>query len=170
MKNNKRSFLSFNLGDEIFALDVSNALEVLEMQKITKVPKTPDYIKGVVNFRGEILPVMDTRLKLNMLDETPIEECVIIVLDIKLNKNDVLIGAVANSVKDVLSIADNEIEVVPEMGSKYNTEFLLGMIKSKETEEFIMLLDIEKIFSVDELLIINEDNNSESDDAVSAKV
>lgn len=158
MENNKeeikKSYLSFRLGDETFAVSVHKVLEVLEIQRITKVPKTPDYIKGVINFRGDILPVIETRVKFNMpkVEDTP--KTVIIVLDLKVKDKAVVLGAIADNVKDVIEITDSQIKSVPEMGSQYNTEFIQGMIKTDKG--FTMLLSIDKVFSADDITIVKE--------------
>jgi len=148
---NKNSYLSFRLGEEVFAIEVKGVLEVLEKQKITKVPKTPAHIKGVTNFRGEILPVIDSRIKFNMPIAAEESDFVIIVLDIQYKGKQMLLGATADSVSDVLEIAPEQIKPVPEMGSKYNTEYLEGMYKI--ADHFIMILNSEKVFSIDELSI-----------------
>ncbi len=140
----KKSYLSFLLYKEIFAIDVINVLEVLEKQTITFVPDTPEYIVGVVNFRGEILPVIESRLKFNM----PVRQeakYVIVVLDLILNGKKQLIGAIVDSVVDVIEISDNEIQDVPEMGSNYQAEYIKGMLKTKNS--FTMILNIHKVFS-----------------------
>jgi len=154
MTDEKNSYLSFSLADETFALNVKKVLEVLQLQKITKVPQTPDYIRGVINFRGEILPVIDTRLKFNMpaIEDNP--RTIIIVLDLVVKGKDLKIGAIADEVKDVIDIKDSDIKEVPEMGSKYDTDFIYGMIRLNE--EFVMILDIDKVFSVEEISIVRE--------------
>ena len=156
MKNdndsNKNSYLSFRLGNEIFAITVQKVLEVLEIQKITKVPKTPNHIRGVINFRGEILPVIDTRIKFNLPIAEETIKTVIIVLDLQINDKTMTLGAIADSVCDVLEINETDIKAVPELGSRYNVEFLIGMFKNDDG--FIMILDIDKVFSVEELSIV----------------
>lgn len=146
------SYLSFILEEEVFAVNVQKVLEVLEYQKITKVPRTPDYMLGVINFRGEILPVIDSRQKFAMEKAQVDARTVIIVLDLTLNGNSITIGALADSVKDVLEIRDDDIKPVPELGNKYDTQFLKGMIKSEDG--FIMILDAERIFSTEELIMV----------------
>jgi len=153
MKNetveNKNSYLSFKLGNETFAIAVQKVLEVLEIQKITKVPKTPEHIKGVINFRGEILPVIDTRTKFNLPVIEDTTRTVIIVIDVKLNNKSMVLGAIADSVQDVIEIPESTILAVPELGNNYNHNFLIGMFKIKN--KFIMILDIDKLFSGEEL-------------------
>jgi purine-binding chemotaxis protein CheW len=153
MKNDN-TYLSFNLANEIFGASVRKVLEVLEIQHITKVPRTPEFVRGVINFRGEILPVIDTRMKFLMPPSEDTTKTVIIVLDLKLENKKVMIGATADSVRDVFKATAEDIKQVPEIGSRYNTEFITGMIKRGDS--FIMMLDLEKVFSTDDLILINE--------------
>jgi len=150
----KKSLLSFNLGKEIFAIPVNKVLEVLEMHKITSVPKMPEHIKGVINFRGEILPVIDTRIKFKLPDISDTSKTVIIVLDLINNGKSLILGAVADSVRDVFEVYDQDIKAVPELSVRYKAEFLHGIIKIGE--DFIMLLDIEKVFSLEDVDVISE--------------
>ncbi len=101
MLTEKKSYLSFQLDDEIFAINVKKVLEVLQMQKITKVPKTPDYIKGVINFRGEILPVIDTRQKFSLNKVEDYTKFVIIMLNFVRDHKEQKFGAIVDSVMDV---------------------------------------------------------------------
>ncbi len=159
MINEKDSYLSFKLADETFAISVKKVLEVLQMQKITKVPQTQSYVRGVINFRGEILPVIDTRIKFNMPAIQDNARTIIIVLDLNIKSKNVKVGAIADAVKDVIDIKTIDIKDVPEMGSRYNTDFIYGMIR--QDEEFIMILDIDKVFSVEEVNLINQNNDAE---------
>ena len=157
------SFLSFKLGEETFASNVGKVLNILEMMKITKVPKAPNYMKGVVNLRGIVLPVIDARLKFGM---TPIElttNTCILVLDVKVDEEEVKVGAIVDSVEEVLELNEEDIQPPPNIGSKYKSDFIYGMAKSGE--EFIMLLDMDKIFSTDEIIDLKV-NLSESKDIV----
>ena len=154
MLQEKKTYLSFKLEDEIFAIDVKNVLEVLQMQKITNIPKTPDFIKGVVNFRGEILPVVDTRLKFNLPTVKDTSKFVIIFLTFMKKERELKVGAIVDSVLDVTSFKEMDIKDVPEMGSKFNLEFIYGMIKVKD--DFVMILDVDAVFSVDELNIFTK--------------
>ena len=140
----KNSYLSFLLHKEIFAVDVKNVIEVLEKQSITEVPDTPEYIVGVLNFRGEILPVFEIRTKFNM-PEREKDTYVIIVLELFINEKRQLLGAIVDSVVDVLEISDAEIKEVPELGENNKNESIIGMYKSNDG--FIMLLDIQSVFS-----------------------
>jgi len=159
-QDRKSYYLSFKLDKEIFAVSVYKVLEVLQMQKVTQVPKAPEYIRGVINFRGEILPVVETRTKFNMPDREDEEKYVIIVLDLQINGQKLILGAMADGVKDVLEIKEEDIKEVPEMGSNYNTEFLKGMLKVDDG--FIMILDIDRVFSVEDVALFNETTFNES--------
>ena len=151
----KDSYLSFKLNKEFFAVEVKKVLEVLDKQYITRVPKSPEYIKGVISFRGEILPVIETRRKFNMPLIDKDADYVIIILDLIINDKSLQLGAIADGVNDVLEITDDQIKSVPEMGSNYNTEFITGMIKLDNN--FIMILNVDKVFSVDEVKLKNKD-------------
>lgn len=150
----KNVFLSFRLGKETFAVSVIKVLEVLQQQHITEIPDVPSYIKGVINFRGDILPIFDARLKFNLKVDENEEKNVIIVLDLTSEDQKMRIGAIADGVKDVLAFDETEIKPVPEMGLKYNAEYISGMIKSGEG--FIMILNVDKVFTADEVKFLNK--------------
>lgn len=145
----KNVFLSFRLGKETFAVSVKKVLEVLQQQHITEVPDVPSYVKGVINFRGDILPISDARMKFNLPVQSTDEKCVIIVLDLQVSEHKMRIGAIVDGVKDVIAIEESDIKPVPEMGLKYNAEFLTGMIKSGEN--FIMVLNVDKVFTANDV-------------------
>jgi purine-binding chemotaxis protein CheW len=151
MESRNETYLSFILGDEVFAIKVDKVLEVLENQKITKVPKAPEYINGLINFRGEILPVVNTRIKFNMPELVETDNTVIIVLDLNFNGKQVELGAMADAVKDVVDIRLTEIKSVPDIGIKYSIDYVSGMYKYGD--HFIMILDVDKVFSIEELSV-----------------
>jgi purine-binding chemotaxis protein CheW len=153
-KKRKNTFLSFRIGKETFAVSVHKALEVLEKQYITQVPNVPAYIEGVINFRGKIIPVIDTRLKFKLPRRESHEKYVVIVFDLLVDDKKMIIGAMADSVQDVVAFDDSNILEVPELGFNYNAEFILGMLKNENS--FTMILDIDKVFSTEELNIINQ--------------
>lgn len=145
----KDVFLSFKLGNELFAVSVTKVLEVLERQQFTEIPETPDYIKGVINFRGEIVPVADTRCKFKLPPQNENEKFVIVIIELQLNDESFLIGATADAVKDVIEISNHEIKTLPSMGSQVNPEFISGMVQ--RNDKFIMILDVDKVFSLQEI-------------------
>ncbi|PLX19706.1 MAG: chemotaxis protein CheW [Marinilabiliales bacterium] len=148
------SFLSFNLGEEEFAAHVGKVLNILEMTKITEVPKSPVYMKGVINLRGTVLPVVDTRIKFGMTPTEYTTNTCIVVMEVSIEGDEVQVGALVDSVQAVLEIGDNQIQPPPGIGSKYKSEFIYGM--AKVDEKFIMLLDMDKVFSTDEVVLVKE--------------
>jgi len=148
------SYLSFNLGDEEFATHVGKVLNILEMTDITEVPRSPEYMKGVINLRGTVLPVIDTRIKFGMTPTVYTTNTCIVVMEVEMEGDTVQVGALVDSVQAVLELDDTQIQPPPSIGSKYKSEFIYGMAKSKE--KFIMLLNMEKVFSSDEIVSIKE--------------
>jgi len=148
------SYLSFKLGDEEFAAHVGKVLNILELTKITEVPKAPDYMKGVINLRGTVLPVVDTRIKFGMTPTEYTTNTCIVVMEVELDNDMVQVGALVDAVQAVLEIDDSQIQPPPSIGSKYKSEFIYGMVKIDE--KFIMLLDMEKVFSSDEIVSLQE--------------
>lgn len=157
-KNQIKSYLTFKLGNEEFAAHVSKVLNILEMTSITKVPKAPDYLKGVINLRGAVLPVIDTRIKFGMPETEYTNNTCIIVLDIDVDGESVHVGAIVDSVQAVLEIDNNQIMPLPTLGSRYKSEFIIGM--AKVDERFIIILNMDAIFSVDEITSIVDSNQS----------
>lgn len=143
------SYLSFKLGEEIFASDVSKVLNILEMVRITEVPQSPPYIKGVINLRGDVLPVVDTRIKFGLSAVEFTKHTCILVMDINLNGESLKIGALVDSVLEVMEISDSKLKPAPSIGDKYKTEFIAGMAEYKD--QFIMILDVDKVFTTDEI-------------------
>ena len=148
----KQAYLSFRLNKELFAVSAFKVLEVLEIQNITQIPNTPPYILGVINFRGDVLPVIDSRSKFGMPEGTITKKTVIIVLDLIVNNEPMRLGATADGVKDVIEIDEREMKEVPKMGISYNTEFIKGMIY--KDNGFIMVLDVDKVFSTEDVNLI----------------
>jgi purine-binding chemotaxis protein CheW len=160
-KKKKNTFLSFRIGKETFAVSVHKALEVIEKQYITQVPNVPSYIEGVINFRGKIIPVIDARLKFNLPKREGAEKYVVIVFDLLVENKKMVIGAMADSVHDVIAFEESNILDVPELGFNYNADFILGMLKNENS--FTMILDIDKVFSAQEVNLMNqlEEENKE---------
>jgi len=146
-----RQYLAFNLGKESFALDVANLREILEFTSVTKVPKTPEFMRGVINLRGSVVPVLDMRMKFNLsMVEKTVDTC-IIVTEVLSNGKTTIFGALVDSVQEVFELEPDQIEPAPKIGTGAETEFIEGM--GKRDEEFIIILDIDKVFSMDELKI-----------------
>jgi purine-binding chemotaxis protein CheW len=148
------SYLTFKLGDETFGANVSKVLNILEMIKITKVPKSPLFMKGVINLRGSVLPLIDTKVKFDMGETNYTTNTCILVLDIDMGGEAVHVGALVDSVQEVVDIEENKILPAPTIGSKYKSEFIEGI--AKINNEFIMLLNMDLIFSANELSLLRE--------------
>ncbi len=147
-------YLSFKLDDEVFALGIFKVREVLDFAKVTKVPQTPEFMLGVINVRGNAVPVMDLRLKFGMTKaETTVNSC-IIIMEIEIDGETTVIGALADSVQEVLDLDSDQIEPPPKIGTKLKTKFIEGI--GKRDGQFIIILDIDKIFSADELAIAQD--------------
>jgi purine-binding chemotaxis protein CheW len=153
-----RQYLSFKLNEEEFALDISKVREVLDFTKITKVPQTPDFMKGVINLRGSVVPVVDLNKKFGIKDTDKTVNTRIIIGEISIEGGDTVLGVLADSVHEVMELEPESIEPAPKIGTKLNTEFIKGM--GKREEEFIMILDIDKVFSEDELSLVNQTGSS----------
>ena len=145
-------YLTFTLEDEVFALDIGKVREVLDFTSITKVPQTPDYMRGVINLRGSVVPVVDLRLKFGMtMAEKTVNTCVIIA-EVELDGEKVVMGAMADAVQEVLDLEPDQIEPPPRIGAKLDTDFISGM--GKQAEQFIIILDIDKVFSAGDLTMV----------------
>lgn len=156
-------YLTFSLGKEFYALDVSKVKEVLELVPITRVPKMPPFMKGVINLRGSVVPVIDLRIKFNMKQKENNQDTCIIVLEIKVDEELITLGAIADSVQEVIELNAENIEPAPKIGTKLNTDFINGM--GKHQDKFLIILNIDKVFTTEELTdLAVQENSSESDD------
>jgi purine-binding chemotaxis protein CheW len=147
-------YLTFKLEDEVFAIYVSQVREVLDLSPITKVPRTADFIRGMINVRGSIVPVVDLRLKFGL---PPTENTLytrVVVMEISMDGEKVVLGALADSVHDVIDIDPDQIEPPPSIGTRRRSEFIKGI--GKVNDQFIIILDIDKVFSADELEVMTE--------------
>ena len=142
-------FLTFGLGDDVFAIDVIKAREVLDFSGVTRVPQTPEYMLGVINLRGSVVPVIDMRLKFGMAEREKTRDSCIIVVEVNVDDEPVTVGALADSVQEVMDMQAGQIEPPPRIGTKLNTEFIRGM--GNLGEKFVIILDIDRVFSADEL-------------------
>jgi purine-binding chemotaxis protein CheW len=142
-------YLTFKLGEEIFALDIAKVREVLDFTTVTKVPRTPDFMRGVINLRGSVVQVVDMRLKFGMTrTENTVNTCIILT-EVTVDGETMVLGALADSVQEVLDLEPGSVAPAPRIGTKLRTEFIRGM--GKQNERFIIILDIDKVFSCDEL-------------------
>ena len=148
------TYLTFTLEDETFAVEVANVREVLDYITITKVPRTPDFMRGVINLRGAVVPVVDMRARFGMPQiEDTVDTC-IIVMEISYDGESTVIGAVADSVNEVFDVSSDNIEPPPQIGTSLDLDFIKGM--GKYNEQFIIILDINMVFSDLELETVKE--------------
>jgi purine-binding chemotaxis protein CheW len=145
-------YLTFKLGEEVFALDVSQVREVLDLSPITKVPRAPDFMRGVINVRGSVVPVVDLRLKLGLSATEKSLDTRIIVMEISLDEEITTLGAIADSVHEVMELDPNQVELPPRIGTRWRTEFIRGI--GKKEGQFIIILNIEQVFSTNELALV----------------
>jgi len=150
----KATFLTFTLNREIFAIQVANVREVLDLAEITVVPRTPKFMRGVINLRGRVVPVVDMRIKFDLPAVQDTVDTCIIVVEVNFDDEKMVIGALADSVEEVFELGEEEIEPPPSIGSSLDSEFIRGM--GKLGEKFIVILDIDKVFSVDELAMATD--------------
>ena len=152
--NETVQYLTFKLADEIFALDVAKVREILEITTITKVPRTPDFMCGVINLRGSVVPVIDMRLKFGMsATERTVNTCIIVV-EVQMEDEVIVLGALADSVQEVVEMEPEQIEAAPHIGTQLNTDFIKGM--GKHDGHFIMILDIDRVFTTEELSSVQQ--------------
>ena len=147
-------YLTFLLGDEIFSLEISKVREVLDYTIITRVPRMPAYLQGVINLRGSVVPVVDLRLKFGMpAADVTVSTCIIIV-EAMVNDELVILGLLADSVQEVLELDQENIKPAPRIGTKLDTRFIKGM--GRQNDRFNIILDIDRVFSSDELDLVQE--------------
>jgi len=154
MTDTLNSFLTFRLGDELFAANVSKVIEILEVPKITKVPRSPEFMRGVVNLRGNVLSVIDSRTKFGLPPtEDTINTCIIVMI-VNVEGQDMTLGVIVDAVQEVMEIEESNVQSLPEIGSKYRTEFIEGMVK--RDDQFIMILNMNLLFSSSEATILQD--------------
>jgi len=147
--NNTITCLCFRVGNELFALEISKTVEIINIHTITKVPNTPPYIPGVINLRGNVIPILDTRTKLGFQSlENNEKKCIIIII-VDFEGEHLTMGALVDSVEEVIEVQKSEINQASSMKKQFNLDYLDGMLKHDES--FVMLLNIDKLLSTDEL-------------------
>ncbi|HUV49810.1 MAG TPA: chemotaxis protein CheW [Anaerolineae bacterium] len=148
-------YLTFELDSEEYGLEILKVKEIIGIMNITPVPQTPSYVKGVINLRGKVIPVIDLRLKFKI---EPLEynerTCIIVVNIAGESGNEIMVGIVVDSVSEVLNINADEIEDTPTFGTKLNTEYILGMAKIKGGIK--IMLDIDRVLTAEEIAVLDE--------------
>jgi len=147
-------YLTFTLADEEYGIGILKVKEIIGMMAITSVPRTPDFVKGVINLRGKVIPVIDLRLKFGMPAIDYTDRTCIIVVEIDADDMTIQIGIVVDSVSEVLNIKEEEIENAPSFGTSINMDYILGMAKIDSGVK--ILLDIDKVLSAKEIQVLGK--------------
>jgi len=148
------SYLTFKLGDELFAIDVARVREVLDLSEITRVPTAPPYMRGVVNVRGSAVPVVDLRLKFGLPPTPDTVNTRIVVLELELDGELTVLGGLADSVHEVLELDRAEIREPPRIAMRWRADMIEGL--GKKAEQFIIVLDITRVFAADQALLAGD--------------
>jgi purine-binding chemotaxis protein CheW len=146
-------YITFKLGDELFAINVAQVREVLELSQITKVPTAPDYMRGVVNVRGKAIPVVDLRLKFGLPRTDDSVNSRIVVMELELDGETTVVGGIADSVHEVIELDPSQINPPPRIAMRWRTELIRGM--GRRGEQFIIILDINAVFSSEDMALLN---------------
>jgi purine-binding chemotaxis protein CheW len=142
-------YLTFKLDQELFAVDIGKVREVLEFTTMTKVPRMPAFMRGVINLRGNVVPVVDMRLKLGLsMTEKTVDTCVVIS-EVAVDGERTVLGALVDSVQEVIDLDESSVAPPPHMGSRVDSAVIRGM--GKREDQFIMILDLDKVFTASEL-------------------
>jgi len=154
------TYLTFTIFDDLYAIDIIRVLEVLERQDLTRVPNAPPVIQGIINFRGHIVPVYESRLKFNLPLRSPTDNYVTIVIELWVDDRRYYVGAMVDKVINVMEIDDADIKPVPPLSKEFNPEFIKGVVKTDQ--QFLMIFDIDKIYSSSEIEAISDINNNKN--------
>ncbi len=160
IRDKEGKYLTFALASEEYGLEILKVREIIGYMEITAVPQTPDHVKGVINLRGQVIPVIDLRAKFGMETAEVTEETCIIVVEIAQGKQTFSTGIVVDHVQEVLDIAGEDIEETPQFGGNVNTDFILGMGKIENTVK--ILLDIDKVLAGEDLSSLSDSTSDNS--------
>jgi purine-binding chemotaxis protein CheW len=150
------TYLTFSLGKENFAINVEQVEKILEYQPVTEVPKSPEYMLGVFNMRGEVIPMVDTKVKFGMEKTVVTSSTCILVITIENESEKIKLGALVDSVNEVIKYYNSDVLPLPTVGKQNKAEFLHGVLK--HNDNFILLVNADKIFSVDEIVELKAEN------------
>ena len=155
-------YMTFKLGEELFAINVYQVREVLEVLQITKVPTAPPYMRGVVNVRGQAIPVVDLRMRFGLPSIPNSVNTRICVMELEVDGEITVIGGIADSVHEVIELDPSNIDPPPRIAMRWRTEFISGM--GKRGDDFIIILNVNAVFSSEELLAVSESTVLETTD------
>lgn len=155
--------LTFDLSGEELAVPVTNIREIIRYGKLTKMPMVPDFIEGVINLRGNVVPVINLASKFSLKSSGSDKRTCIIIMEIEVEDNSVVMGIVVDKVLQVMQIPDEEIEPAPALGANIHTDFIKGMAKTEDS--FTIILDIGQVLSAEEVALVSDiHKNSESEE------
>ena len=158
MKNHSNAYLTFGLGEEKFAIPVDHVQEVVEFGQVTKVPNAPNYMLGIINLRGRVLPLLDTKLKLGLPATIATQKCRIMVLEIQTQDDRILqIGAMVDVAREVVEINDSQIQAAPEFDDLKSSAPVTGIVNDQG--DITMIMDITRVFSTNEIIELNTSLN-----------
>ncbi len=142
-------YLTFKLGEELFALEIGTVREVLDFAEVTRVPRMPEFMRGVINLRGNVIPVADLRIKFGIaVTERTVNTCIIIT-EVTVDGEKITLGCLADLVQGVIDLTPEDISAAPKIGTRLDTAFIRGM--GKRDSRFIMILDIDNVFTAEDL-------------------
>ena len=150
----QQQYLTFLLAGEEYAISILKVKEIIEYDTVTVVPKTPKWIRGVINLRGSVVPVVDLAVKFGLEERAVTRTSCIVILEGQLENQNTTMGIVADAVSQVMDLADGDIREVPEFGTRVQVNYLLGM--AQLGKKFALLLDVDKVLSTDELLNLDQ--------------
>ena len=155
-------YLTFTLDGEAFATEITKVREVLEYTEVTRVPRTPEFMQGVINLRGNVVPVIDLRLQFGMaVCENTVDTCIIII-EVNIDGHVTVLGALADSVQEVIELRADQMEPAPALGTRVNNKFIQAMGKTHD-ERFIIVLDMDNVFSLEQIQQVESSNMQTSD-------
>ena len=152
--NRETSYINFKIGKEYFAISVYKVLEIIQFEQITQIPNSSDFIRGVINFRGTIVPVIDMHKRFN-IEKPEDENSMVVVVDMQNKEYNVTMGLLVDQVVNVIEFNYKSIRSVPDLGIRYNPEFLEGFVEMDD--HFIMIMNVDRVLSVSELSAVDEE-------------
>ncbi|QEN08323.1 chemotaxis protein CheW [Oceanispirochaeta crateris] len=156
-----KQYLTFNVGGDDYAINVGNIREVLEFQSVSRVPRMPDYMRGIINLRGSVVPVIDLKTKFDLGQTEKSIDTSVIVTELKIGDDDVVLGLLTDAVNEVVDIDETDIEPTPNIGTTIDSSFIKGM--GKKDDKFIIILNINRIFSNSEVRELTTESISEGE-------
>lgn len=147
-------YLTFQIASEEYGVPVLKVKEIIEYDVLTQIPSTPEYVRGVINLRGSVVPVMDLAVRFGMSERAITRRTCIVIVEASLEHEQVVLGVMADAVNQVVDLADGDIEPPPVFGTRLRPEFLLGM--GKMGKQFALILDIDRVLSAAEMVAVGE--------------